>query len=118
MNHCSICNIEMSENTFSTTGETIDHITPISRNGNRRFSNLQSVCRSCNSKKGSRFSYEIKIYEKTDFIFLKNLISNEIKNNIFDKASIEESLCTAKNKYQALIDSIDDVLLKTQEQVK
>ena len=34
---------------------TIDHIVPIHRDGQNKLSNLQSLCRSCNSSKGSNF---------------------------------------------------------------
>lgn len=33
---------------------TIDHITPVSRGGNNERSNLQTLCRPCNSRKGAK----------------------------------------------------------------
>lgn len=33
---------------------TVDHIHPYSKDGAEKFSNYQTLCRSCNSKKGNR----------------------------------------------------------------
>lgn len=38
----------------STEKLTVDHIKPVSKNGKTIFSNLQTLCKTCNSKKGAR----------------------------------------------------------------
>ncbi len=43
---CCICG--------STEDLTLDHIVPVSRSGSNGPDNLQTLCRSCNSRKGAR----------------------------------------------------------------
>jgi len=43
---CKACN--------STKDLTLDHIIPVSKDGTNRISNLQILCRSCNSKKSNK----------------------------------------------------------------
>jgi len=45
---CNSCN--------STENLSIDHIKPVSKGGKDTFDNLQILCKSCNSRKGSRWS--------------------------------------------------------------
>ena len=41
----------------STNDLTLDHIVPVSRRGDNSSSNLQTLCRSCNSRKGARLEW-------------------------------------------------------------
>ena len=45
--HCQICK--------ATTDLTVDHIVPLTKDGPNDLSNLQILCRTCNSRKGSKF---------------------------------------------------------------
>jgi hypothetical protein len=44
--HCLKC--------FATSDLTVDHIKPITKGGTLHLSNLQTLCRPCNSRKGNR----------------------------------------------------------------
>lgn len=49
-NVCKLCG--------STTDLTIDHIIPLSKGGDNVLENYQILCRSCNSKKGTKINKE------------------------------------------------------------
>lgn len=46
---CAICGAKMNLE--------IDHIIPVSKGGRENESNMQVLCRSCNSRKGNRIDY-------------------------------------------------------------
>lgn len=46
---CQICGRKLTRDTV-----TIDHIVPLARHGRNNIENLQPLCRSCNSRKGTR----------------------------------------------------------------
>jgi 5-methylcytosine-specific restriction endonuclease McrA len=46
--YCQICDKELSKETA-----TVDHIVPVSQGGTNVIENLQPLCRSCNSRKGT-----------------------------------------------------------------
>lgn len=50
---CAICG-KLFDETDSKKKKTIDHIIPVSKNGNHTLSNIQIAHGSCNSKKGNR----------------------------------------------------------------
>jgi len=51
--HCVFCG--------SPHARTIDHILPLSRGGDNSLSNKQTLCSFCNSTKGNKTDYELKI---------------------------------------------------------
>jgi len=48
---CKHCGEEFSRHQLE-----LDHIKPISTGGNNAIENLQTLCRTCNRKKGNRFA--------------------------------------------------------------
>ena len=57
-NLCTICNITFDNSNILTRAER-DHIIPLSKGGALTKSNVQALCRSCNSIKGNKLPYDI-----------------------------------------------------------
>ncbi len=57
----------------STMNLTIDHIKPVSRDGQTVYENLQTLCRDCNEEKGSRHKIQMDYRENKTGRALRDL---------------------------------------------
>jgi 5-methylcytosine-specific restriction endonuclease McrA len=65
-------------NCGSTENLTLEHLTPVSKGGSNDLSNLATLCRTCNSSKGSKTieeftKYQLNLFFKDDPKILKEL---------------------------------------------
>jgi len=58
--HCRYCKREMTEKHLAPTEKTLDHKIPISREGSNDLSNLECICRRCNTRKSASTSDEFE----------------------------------------------------------
>jgi 5-methylcytosine-specific restriction endonuclease McrA len=69
---CCYCNKPVSKKNRS-----LDHITPQTRGGANKPSNLVLTCKSCNSQKGSK-----SLKEYTQYLILEGILNKQAANNI------------------------------------
>ncbi len=55
--HCQYCG-----NIYKTNQLTFDHVIPRSRGGRTSWDNIVSACKSCNTRKGSKFPHECDMH--------------------------------------------------------
>lgn len=57
---CSKCNVRLSPRDGLPSSFHIDHVVPYSRGGGDDLTNLQPLCRTCNTSKGNRSSHDYR----------------------------------------------------------
>ena len=72
-NRCAMCHKQ--------TKLTIDHIIPISRGGNHTMTNIQALCRPCNSKKWKNLPEDKIIRQKISYT-MENVIAKGINKGL------------------------------------
>ena len=68
---CQLCGRDM-DYTAEYSSFSVDHIMPLSRGGTNESDNLQTCCKSCNSRKGTKtteeyIQYKHKVYNQQFF---------------------------------------------------
>ena len=98
MEHCELCGIHKNEKALQ-----VDHILPRNKGGSDDLSNLQALCRSCNSMKGDR--------DDTDFRAIRESLKKRHPGCLFcdvDKTRIikENSLAFAVDDAFPVVEGI------------
>lgn len=59
---CQLCGIKVQKNDYlKDNAAELDHIIPLSRGGGHIYSNVQTLCRRCNTEKGNKLIGQLKI---------------------------------------------------------
>lgn len=62
---CKICGVKtpkkLFKNTFAPDSPTLDHIVPLAKGGSHTYSNVQCLCRMCNSSKSDKLIGQLNI---------------------------------------------------------
>ena len=103
---CNYCGVETTKHDgkHSPTHAVIDHIVPKSRGGGNEDDNLQLLCSTCNSRKGTKtmdeFIYYMKATEETNNM-LKSM-SVDVTEELSDALDVFQSRVPAKYRLAIL----------------
>lgn len=91
---------KMCKKTFSNHSDlNIDHVKPVAKGGKNNVGNLNLLCKSCNSKKGSKEKMEhlenilkniVEDYNKVNF----DLVRYEFENNTISEEELDFFIST------------------------
>ncbi len=59
---CQICGIKTIKEPLKDNSAEIDHIQPLSKGGPHTYSNVQTLCRSCNNYKRAKYKGQTKLH--------------------------------------------------------
>ena len=60
---CKSCGVQVQKNDiYANDAAEVDHIVPLSKGGVHSYSNVQTLCRSCNGKKGSKYMGQMVLH--------------------------------------------------------
>lgn len=110
--HCAICGKLLNyTDPTSINYPNKDHIIPVKKGGQKGWTNIQYICKSCEGKKRYSFSKDRKFNVKfVDLDFLLLLIQNEKRNGInFDKENIS-NLLQYKEDLIKQVNKVDNIL--------